>query len=206
MLFGLDQIILFIANYSYIAIFVLMFLESVILPIPSEVVVPFTGFLIAINKMNPVLGFGDAVVASLLGSLVGYLLGYFLGVDIFLRYSKRIGFGEEEYKKGIVWIKRYGNYFAFITKLLPAVRSIASIICGAFKMDMKKFVAYSSAGILIWSGFLIYLGYYLSSNWESIASIFEKSAVYVAGAFILFFLLYIFRKKLAGIFTRKWKQ
>ena len=90
-----------------------MFLESVILPIPSEVVLPFTGFLIAINKMNPVLGFGDAVVASLLGSLVGYLLGYFLGVDIFLRYSKRIGFGEEEYKKGIVWIKRYGNYFTW---------------------------------------------------------------------------------------------
>ena len=201
MLFGLDQIILFIANYSYVAVFVLMFLESVILPIPSEVVLPFTGFLIAINKMNPVLGFGDAVVASLLGSLVGYLLGYFLGVDVFLRYSKRIGFGEEEYKKGIIWIKKYGDYFAFITKLLPAVRSIASIICGAFKMDMKKFVAYSSAGILIWSGFLIYLGYYLSSNWESIAGIFEKAGVYVAAAFVLFFLLYIFRKKIARAFS-----
>ncbi len=206
MLFGLDQIINFISAYSYIAIFILMFLESVILPIPSEVVLPFTGFLIAINKVNPAFGFADAVIASILGSLVGYALGYFLGIDIFLRYSKKVGFGEKEYKNGIAWIKHYGDYFAFITKLLPAVRSIASIVCGAFKMDIKKFTAYSSAGILVWSGFLIYFGYYLSSNWESIASIFEKSAVYVAGAFILFFLLYIFRKKLAGIFTRKWKQ
>ncbi len=200
MIFGVDQILTLIESQSYLAIFILMFLESVILPIPSEVVLPFTGFLIAIGKINPYLGFGDAVVASILGSIVGFLLGYFLGIDIFLKYSKKLGFKGLEYDRGIRWIKKYGNYFAFFTKLLPAIRSIAGIICGAFKMDIKKFIAYSSAGILLWSGFLIYVGYYLSSNWESIANIFEKAGVYVGVIFVLFFVLYIFRRNIASFF------
>ncbi|MGC8533296.1 MAG: DedA family protein [Candidatus Parvarchaeum sp.] len=183
-----------------------MFLESVIVPIPSEVVLPFTGFLIAIGKINPYLGFADAVSASILGSIAGFLLGYFLGIEIFLRYSKKLGFKDLEYEKGIRWIKKYGDYFAFFTKLLPAIRSIAGIICGAFKMDLKKFIAYSSAGILIWSGFLVYTGYYLSSNWQAIANIFEEAGVYIAAAFVLFFLLYIFRKKIALILRIKKKK
>ncbi|MCW1295736.1 MAG: DedA family protein [Candidatus Parvarchaeota archaeon] len=199
MIFGLDQILAFLESNSYSAIFILMFLESVILPIPSEVVLPFTGFLIAIGKINPYLGFTDAVVASILGSIVGFLLGYFLGIEIFMRYSKKLGFKDLEYEKGIKWIKKYGDYFAFFTKLLPAIRSIAGIVCGAFKMDIKKFLVYSSAGILLWSGFLVYTGYYLSSNWESIANIFEKAGVYVAAIFVLFFLVYIFRKRIALI-------
>ncbi|EEZ92980.1 MAG: SNARE associated protein [Candidatus Parvarchaeum acidiphilum ARMAN-4] len=199
MFFGLDQILAFLESNSYSAIFVLMFLESVILPIPSEVVLPFTGFLIAIGKINPYLGFSDAVAASILGSLVGFMLGYFLGIEIFMRYSKKLGFKDLEYEKGIKWIKKYGDYFAFFTKLLPAVRSIAGIICGAFKMDIKKFLVYSSAGILIWSGFLVYTGYYLSNNWEAIANVFEKAGVYVAAVFVLFFLIYIFRKNIASI-------
>ncbi|MCL4391619.1 MAG: DedA family protein [Candidatus Parvarchaeota archaeon] len=203
MIFGLDQILTLIESQSYVAIFVLMFLESVILPIPSEVVLPFTGFLIAIGKINPYLGFADAVTASILGSIVGFLLGYFLGIDVFLKYSKKFGFKDLEYEKGIRWIKKYGNYFAFFTKLLPAIRSIAGIICGAFKMDIKKFIAYSSAGVLIWSGFLVYTGYYLSSNWESIANIFETAGVYIAVLFVLFFLVYIFRKNIASVLKPK---
>ncbi len=205
MIFGIPQILSLIGSQGYLAIFVLMFLESVILPIPSEVVLPFTGFLIAINKINPYLGFGDAVVASILGSIVGFLLGYFLGIDIFLKYSKRIGFGTAEYEKGIKWIKKYGNYFAFFTKLLPAVRSIAGIICGAFKMDIKKFIMYSSAGVVIWSGFLIYTGYYLSSNWESIANVVEKAGVYVAVIFVVFFVGYIFRRRIFSLFKKNVK-
>ena len=205
MFFGIEQILALIESQGYLAIFVLMFLESVILPIPSEVVLPFTGFLIAINKINPYLGFADAVGASVLGSIVGFLLGYFLGIDIFFKYSKRMGFKGLEYEKGIRWIRKYGDYFAFITKLLPAVRSIAGVICGAFKMDIRKFIAYSSAGILIWSGFLVYTGYYLSSNWESIANVFESAGIYVGVIFVLFFAVYIFRRRLSRMFGIKRK-
>jgi membrane protein DedA with SNARE-associated domain len=202
MIFGVDQILALIESQSYLALFVLMFLESVILPIPSEVVLPFTGFLIAIGKINPYFAFTDVIAASILGSIVGFLLGYFLGIDLFLKYTKKLGFKGLEYEKGMKWIKRYGDYFAFFTKLLPAVRSIAGIICGAFKMDIKKFIAYSSFGVLIWSGFLVYTGYYLSNNWESIANIFEKIGVYVAALFVLFFLFYIFRKRIYVIFKK----
>ncbi|MDP8012487.1 MAG: hypothetical protein RAK22_00075, partial [Nanoarchaeota archaeon] len=87
----------FISSYSYVAIFLLMFLESMIFPVPSEVVLPFTGFLIAVGVIDPYLGFADAVIASLVGSTAGYFLGYFLGIDLFLRNIKKIGLRGREY-------------------------------------------------------------------------------------------------------------
>ena len=91
---SINFILSLIENNGYTAIFILMLLESIILPIPSEVVLPFTGFLISIGKLNFYLGFTDAVIASLLGSIIGYLLGYFLGIDIFIKASKKFGFKE----------------------------------------------------------------------------------------------------------------
>ncbi len=193
---SINFILSLIENNGYTAIFILMLLESIILPIPSEVVLPFTGFLISIGKLNFYLGFTDAVIASLLGSIIGYLLGYFLGIDIFIKASKKFGFKGLEYEKGVKWFRRYGDYFAFITKLLPAVRSVASIICGAFEMELKKFIAYSSAGIIIWSGLLIYTGFYLSNNWDKVAAFIQSLGVYVIVLFLAFFLIYIFRKQI----------
>lgn len=196
---SVDSITALISQYEYIAIFVLMLLESIILPIPSEIILPFTGFLIALNKINPYLGAADAVAASVLGSIIGYYLGLFLGVDVFLNYSRKAGLKDTTYYSGIAWIKRYGVYFAFFSKLLPAIRSIASIICGAFKMDFKRFIIYSTLGIAIWSGALIYIGYSLTSRWMSagydIASI-TPYIVIIAIAVLLYFL----RKPIMNLF------
>lgn len=199
---SVDSIIALISQYEYIAIFVLMLLESIIFPIPSEIVLPFTGFLIALNKINPYLGMADAVAASILGSVIGYYLGLFLGVDIFLKYSRRAGLKEETYHSGIAWIRRYGVYFAFISKLLPAIRSVASIICGAFKMDFKKFVVYSALGIAIWSGVLIYIGYSLTSRWMSAGYDIASITPYV-GAAAAVILVYFLRKPIINLFRRR---
>ncbi len=202
MFFGLQEISSLISQYGYIAIFVLMFGESVILPIPSEVVLPLAGVLAAAGELNVFLSFGDAVVASIAGSIVGYLIGFIFGIDILWKYGKKFGLKRGEYERGINWIKRYGDYFAFFTKLLPAVRSIAGIICGAFKMDFRKFVIYATAGLVIWSAALFTLGYYFSKNWSVVSQYIQASAVYVGAVFVVAFLLYIFRKNIKHILAR----
>ncbi len=207
MIFGVDSIIALISQYEnialyeYLTIFVMMLLESIIFPIPSEIVLPFTGFLIALGKINPLIGVTDAVVASVLGSVIGYYLGLFLGIDIFLKYSRKAGFKDETYYSGIAWVKRYGVYFAFISKLLPAVRSVASIICGAFKMDFKKFVAYSTIGIVIWSTVLVYIGFSLSSKWISAGYDISSITPYIILISIIV-VLYLLRKPLIDLFRR----
>ena len=144
MIFGLDWITAIMQQYGYLAIFILMFLESTFAPIPSEIVLPFAGALVALGIINPILGFLDALIASVIGNVVGFWVGYFLGIKVVLKYGKNLGFKMETYINGEHWIKRYGSPFAFISKLLPVVRSFASIICGAFKMDFKRFLLYTS--------------------------------------------------------------
>lgn len=191
----------FISTYGYIAIFISMLLESIIFPIPSEIILPFTGFLIAIGKINPILGFIDAITASLLGSVIGYILGYFFGIDIFLRYGKKIGFSEKSYYNAINWMQKYGVYFAFISKLLPAIRSIASIICGAFKLSPKKFILYSTLGILIWSSLLVYLGFVLTSNWIYVGGFIMASTPYII-VLSAIFLLFLLRKYIINLLKK----
>ncbi len=185
MVFFLGNITILISQYGYLAIFVLMLLESIIFPIPSEVVLPFAGAMVALGVLSPIVAFPVAVAASILGSFIGFIIGYFLGIDIIFNYGKHFGFEMKSYKNGEKWIKKYGVLFAFVSKLLPAIRSISSMICGAFKMDTKKFLLYTTLGIVIWSAVLMYAGYAFASNWNAISSSMQHSTIYVVvGAII----------------------
>ena len=215
------QVLQLIVNYDYIAIFLLMLAESTFIPFPSELVLPFAGYLIAINAMDPVLGFADAVIAALAGSLINYAIGYLLGLKVVLKYGKKFGFEMKAYKLGIKWMKAYGNYFAFISKLLPVVRSAASLVCGAMNMDLKKFTAYTAAGISVWSAVLMYAGYAFAENWEQVYSIISTYLVYITLIIVFSFALisvYVLiyknrrakkgaapRNKLRKIIKREWK-
>ncbi len=183
------QILQLIVNYDYLAIFLLMLGESTFLPIPSELVLPFAGYLMAINAMNPVFGFADAVTAALAGSLINYVLGYLLGLKVVLKYGKKLGFKMNAYALGIKWMKKYGIYFAFISKLLPVVRSAASVICGGLNMDIKKFTLYTTAGIAMWSAVLIYAGYSLAENWKQVYSVVSAYLTYISAILVVLFIL-----------------
>ena len=194
--FGIEQIIAFMSQngyLAYLAIFILMLSESTIIPIPSEVVLPFAGVLIAIGAINPVLGFLDAVIASLIGNLIAFSLGYVFGIDVVYKYGKKFGFKMDAYMRGERWIKKYGNAFAFICKLLPVVRSFSSVVCGAFKMNTKKFIVYTTAGVAIWSAALMYIGFAFTNNWQSISDVIIISSPYIGVAAIIM-LLFLTRR------------
>lgn len=203
--FGLDQIVAFMSANAYLAIFLLMFGESTILPIPSEVVLPFAGFLVWSGAINPFLGFADGVGASLFGNLVGFLVGYVFGVDVVYRYGRRFGFSMKSYRDGEKWVKKYGYLFAFISKLLPVVRSFSSVVCGALKMEVKRFTAWTFAGIAIWSAVLMYLGYYVAGNWQEIVTLLTNVGLYLSIAVVVG-LVFLLRNWLYGIFVMVYRR
>lgn len=184
-------LISFMQNYGYIAIFVLMLGESIILPLPNEIVLVFTGALVAGGIINPFLAYAVVVTSGLVSNWIDYAIGYLFGFKFIFKYGSKLGYKMKDYQLGIKWINRYGNYFAFITKVLPVVRVVSGLICGAFKMDKKRFTLYTLAGLMIWSAVLMYLGYTVTSNWQSIADAIIGSGAYIWIAAIVIFLILV---------------
>ncbi len=198
MVFGLDQLVAFMQQYGYVAFFLLAFFETTLAPIPSEVVLPFAGALVALGALNPLLLVPIVWFGNLAGNVFGYWAAYVLGIDVVLRYGKRLGFGMDSYAKAENWIKKYGVFFAFITEILPVIRSVTGPVCGAFKMSFKKFAVYTFAGFIIWASVLMYVGYVLASDWQTVGSAFTTYGTY-AGIGIVAAVIVWFRKGFYGV-------
>lgn len=191
-------IIHLILSSGYLGIFILMTLESALIPIPSEVTMPFAGFLASQGSLSliPVILVG--AIGNLAGSLIGYYIGYFLEESVLLRiikkYGKLILVTEEDYHTSKKWFDRYGNGVVFFSRVLPAVRTFISLPAGMFEMNIWKFSIYTFLGSLIWSAVLTYIGVALGKNWHSIGGYFHKFDAIIIVALILLVLLYVNHK------------
>jgi membrane protein DedA with SNARE-associated domain len=169
----LGQIALFcinaISSMGYIGVGFLMMLESMIFPIPSELVMPFAGFLIAEGKMT----FFWVVFSSIIGSLIGSLLSYYIGLRggkrFLIKYGKYFLLDKEHLVKTEQWFSKKGELTILIGRFIPVVRHFISIPAGFGKMNLKRFVLYTAIGAGIWNSFLMYIGFILGNNWESIS-------------------------------------
>jgi membrane protein DedA with SNARE-associated domain len=158
---------LFINQCSYGGIFVLMAMESMILPIPSELVMPFAGFLIFMGHF----GVLPVMVASTLGSIVGSLLSYGLGMlgePVVLRYGRYLLLNPHHLQWTKNFFERHGGKTIFIARFIPVVRHLISLPAGLARMSLLRFVLYTAAGATLWNGFLTYMGVRLRQNWEII--------------------------------------
>ncbi|OGH19356.1 MAG: hypothetical protein A2868_01705 [Candidatus Levybacteria bacterium RIFCSPHIGHO2_01_FULL_40_15b] len=190
-----QYIIQLIQSTGYAGIFVLMALESALIPIPSEITMPFSGFLASKGELSFVLIVIVGTVANLAGSIFAYYIGYLLEETILLglirKYGKLILLSEHDYHKAEHWFRKYGDKIIFITRLLPGIRTVISLPAGVFRMDIKKFVIYTTVGCLIWSIFLTYVGFTLGENWTSIERYFRKFEFLIVGVFILALAFYV---------------
>jgi membrane protein DedA with SNARE-associated domain len=155
---------LFINQCSYIGVFVLMALESMIAPIPSELVMPFAGFLIFTGHFDVV----SVMVASSLGSIVGSLLSYgmgMLGEPVVLRYGRYLLLNPHHLEWTKNFFDRHGGKTIFICRFIPVVRHLISIPAGLARMPIIPFIVFTAAGATLWNGFLTYLGVRLRENW-----------------------------------------
>lgn len=150
---------------GYPGIVILMALESMIFPLPSELVMPFAGFLAAEGKMYFWLVILFSSIGSILGSLISYYMGYFGGYKFVLRIGKYFLLDMTDLKRTEQWFKKKGAPTIFIGRFVPVVRHLISIPAGVGKMNLKKFCFYTIIGATLWNGFLAYCGYVLGQNW-----------------------------------------
>lgn len=185
----IDFVISFISGLGYPGIFLLMILESALIPIPSEIIMPFSGFLVSIGTFDPI----GVVLAGTFGNLVGSILTYYLGIKagraFILKYGKYILFKKSHLEFTEELFEKYGDKISFFCRLLPAVRTYISLPCGVGKANFVKFSIYTFLGSLIWNSMLTYVGILFGNNWKNI----DKYALYldiVAACVIVGFIIW----------------
>ena len=174
---------LFINQCSYLGIFTLMALESMIAPIPSELVMPFAGFLIFSGHFDPL----TVMVASSLGSVVGSMLSYgmgTLGEPVVVRYGRYLFLNPHHLEWTKKFFDRHGGKTIFFSRFIPVVRHLISIPAGLARMPLAPFVLYTAVGATLWNGFLTYLGVRLKENWRIVQQYTHILDFFVVGALI----------------------
>ena len=171
----------FIGQLGYSGIFFLMILESALIPIPSEIIMPFSGFLSSTGRLDPFLVTLSGSLGNVVGSVLTYYLGIKAGRKVILKYGKYILFRKEHLEITENLFRRYGDKISCAGRLLPGIRTYVSLPAGIGKTDFKKFVIYSFAGSLVWNSMLVYVGMNLGRNWKNI----DKYSVYLDVAAVL---------------------
>lgn len=186
-------VIYVIDNTGYLGIFILMALESACIPIPSEIIMPFSGFLVAQGHFNIwLVGFLGAV-GNLIGSIVAYLVGLYGGRPFVEKYGKYFLVSHRDLNLADRWFAKHGQGTVFFSRLLPVVRTFISLPAGIARMNFKKFCFYTFVGCLPWSYVLTYAGVVLGHNWADIRIYFEKFEI-IIGILIAAFIIWWIRR------------
>lgn len=184
------------ATFGYGGIFLLMLLDASSFPIPSEMILPFAGYLVFRGDLEFFAVASVATVASIGGSLVDYYIGM-KGAHI-LREHKIIGrvlFSEKQLNTAVYWFNRYGAIMVVVSRLIPIFRTLISFPAGAVRMPLKKFIAYTALGCLVWNSLLTYIGYYLGTKWTQVVGVLNHLVIVVIVASIGIFIGYLFLRK-----------
>lgn len=183
-----------IVKFSYIGIFLWMLLESFNIPIPSELVMTFSGFLSYSHTLNIYLVILVGTLGNVLGSVLSYYLGYYGGYPFLEKYGKYIFISDKDIVRAHKWFERDGEAAVFFTRVLPVFRTFISLPAGIAKMDIKKFILYTTLGTLIWDIVLSFLGYYFASNWQEIYKIIDNISIYFFIILLLIIVIYFYKK------------
>jgi membrane protein DedA with SNARE-associated domain len=159
-----------IGEYGLFAVFTLMLLESTGVPIPSEAISPFAGYLVSQGKMELFSAVTAGILGNLAGSWIAYFIGFFGGRELWLRYGRYLGVRAHHLAVAEKWFDKYGEFTVFISRCLPVVRTFISFPAGTARMNFARFSFYTLLGCVPWVFALTYLGYLLGENWEEIRS------------------------------------
>ena len=183
-----------IAAMGYWGIGIGMAIESANIPLPSEVILPFGGYLVSTGQLE----FYRTVMAGTVGGTGGSALSYYLGLrggrPFLLRYGRYFGFSMKHLALADRWFEHYGEATVFFTRLMPIIRTFISLPAGISGMNFKKFLAYTFLGSLPWSLLLTYIGLKLGQNWEAIKPWFHRLDVVVALG-LVGVLIYLWRSR-----------
>lgn len=183
-----------IATLTYAGIFLLMIIENILIPIPSELILIGTGYLVYLQKLNFLVALFVATFASFFSALFAYFLAFLLRREKVFEFLSKLRVKKKDVKRVEKLFKEKGELIVFSARLLPGIRSLISYPAGFAKMNLKKFSVYTFAGTFLWNFLLISAGYLLGNNWHLLVSYLQNAAfVFLAIAFIGF--LYRYKKK-----------
>ncbi|KKW09311.1 MAG: hypothetical protein UY44_C0004G0026 [Candidatus Kaiserbacteria bacterium GW2011_GWA2_49_19] len=165
---------------GYGGIFLLMFLESCGVPMPSEVIMPFSGFLVFKGEMNLMAITLVGTLGNVAGSLLAYWIGAKGGRPLIEKYGKYILISRHDLDLADRLFAKYGQLVVFFGRLLPVIRTYISFPAGIAKMDVKKFVFYTTLGALPWVWIFGWLGVKMGENWENIRATLHNFDVSIA--------------------------
>lgn len=177
----------FIQNIGYIGVFILMILESMIMPVPSEAVMPFAGMRIVDGQFTLAGVIFFSTLGSIVGSLISYYLGYYGGRPLVEKWGKYLLLNKHHLDVTEKYFNRRGEITIFISRFIPVVRHLISIPAGTGKMNIWKFIIYTIIGAGMWNAFLTYIGMVLKDNWKEVLK--YSSIIDIVVVLILFVLL-----------------
>jgi membrane protein DedA with SNARE-associated domain len=160
-----------VRSFGYVGVAFLMLAENLFPPIPSEVILPLTGFLIGQGDLAFVPALVVATAGSLAGALVLYALGRWGGRELILRYGGVLRIKEADLVRADEWFDRYGGAVVLFGRMVPGVRSLVSIPAGLSEMPLGRFVLLSALGSCMWNALLMGVGRLLGENWSQVASV-----------------------------------
>lgn len=197
----MEQLIISLMDkYGYLGIFLLILLENIFPPIPSEVILTFSGYMITYTSLNLIL----IILFSTLGSLLGAILLYFLGKIISLeslyyfsssKLGKLLCINEKDVNMTNQWFSSHGNSCVFFGRFIPIIRSLISIPAGINRMNLFKFSLFSFLGSLIWNSVLILLGNILGNNFTLVVDVLKKYSNITLILMIIFLIVFTVIKK-----------
>ncbi|RKW43435.1 MAG: DedA family protein [Moraxella sp.] len=172
-----EWVLIIMEQFGLLGVTVMMFLENVFPPIPSELIMPAAGFAAAMGKMNLVL----VIIAGTLGSVLGALPLYYLGTvfdekrlfSLAEKYGKYVLVKPSDVTNAQDWFHKYGKTVIFFGRMIPAIRSLISIPAGMARMPMLPFLVLTAIGSAIWTTILAYAGYILGANYEQVETFIE---------------------------------
>lgn len=167
----------FISEFGYIGVLLLIMLENIFPPIPSEVILTFGGFMTTYSNVTVV----GIIVAATIGSVVGAMILYSIGLMIDVgrlekivdRWGKYLRLRRRDIQRAAAWFEKYGPWAVFFCRLIPLVRSLISIPAGMAGMNFPLFILLTTLGSLLWNTILILIGVAVADNWQSIVAYME---------------------------------
>ncbi|QUW20992.1 DedA family protein [Sporosarcina sp. Marseille-Q4063] len=162
----------FMSEFGYIGVLLLIMLENIFPPIPSEVILTFGGFMTTFSNMTPLGVIIAATIGSVIGAMILYSIGLLIDVSrlekIVDRWGHLLRLTRKDIHKADAWFDKYGPWTVFFCRLVPLIRSLISVPAGMSNMNFPLFILLTTLGSLLWNGILVSVGVAVGDNWESI--------------------------------------
>jgi membrane protein DedA with SNARE-associated domain len=193
-----QQVLTWITQYGYQAIFLLLVFGIVGLPVPDETLLTFTGYLVYRGNLSLPLAFATALAGSASGITISYVLGRSFGLALLHRYGKYLHLTPERLNRAHAWFERIGHWALTFGYFIPGVRHLTAYAAGITEVEPHQFALFAYSGSILWVSAFLSLGYFLGERWEAVQRNVDRYLVGASVAMAVLLVAYLVWRKWSG--------